>query len=128
MKLMTTITAAGALCVAAASVSAQEKVAISDLNWTGAKAIANVIKVVIEGPLGSEAEIIEGLSDQAIISAGMDKGDGSADVWTDMWMPNQQGPWDKFIEDAGTVAHNQPARSRCMCPATWPTRSSPSRT
>ncbi|WP_299049125.1 glycine betaine ABC transporter substrate-binding protein [uncultured Tateyamaria sp.] len=108
MKLMTTLTAAGALSIAAMGASAQEKVAISDLNWTGAKAIAHVIKTVIEGPLGSEAEIIEGLSDQAIIATGMDKGDGSADVWTDMWMPNQQGPWDRFIEDAGTVAHNQP--------------------
>lgn len=108
MKLMTTLTAAGALSIAAVGASAQEKVAISDLNWTGAKAIAHVIKTVIEGPLGSEAEIVEGLSDQAIIGAGMDKGDGSADVWTDMWMPNQQGPWDKYIEDAGTVAHNQP--------------------
>lgn len=108
MKLITTLTAAGALSVAAVGASAQEKVAISDLNWTGAKAIAHVIKTVIEGPLGSEAEIVEGLSDQAIIATGMDKGDGSADVWTDMWMPNQQGPWDRFIEDAGTVAHNQP--------------------
>lgn len=108
MKLMTTLTAAGALSVAAVGASAQEKVAISDLNWTGAKAIAHVIKTVIEGPLNSEAEIVEGLSDQAIIGAGMDKGDGSADVWTDMWMPNQQAPWDKYIEDAGTVAHNQP--------------------
>ena len=108
MKLMTTLTAAGALSVAAIGAQAQEKVAISDLNWTGAKAIAHVIKTVIEGPLNSEAEIVEGLSDQAIIATGMDKGDGSADVWTDMWMPNQQGPWDRFIEDAGTVAHNQP--------------------
>ncbi|MBY5935174.1 glycine/betaine ABC transporter substrate-binding protein [Tateyamaria omphalii] len=108
MKLITTLTAAGALSVAAVGASAQEKVAISDLNWTGAKAIAHVIKTVIEGPLNSEAEIVEGLSDQAIIGAGMDKGDGSADVWTDMWMPNQQAPWDKYIEDAGTVAHNQP--------------------
>ena len=108
MKLMKTLTAVAALSIGATGASAQEKVAISDLNWTGAKAIAHVIQAVINGPLGSEAEIIEGLSDQAIIGAGMDKGDGSADVWTDMWMPNQQGPWDKYIEDAGTVAHNQP--------------------
>lgn len=108
MKLFKTLTAVAALSLAATGASAQEKVAISDLNWTGAKAIAHVIRAVINGPLGSEAEIVEGLSDQAIISAGMDKGDGSADVWTDMWMPNQQGPWDKYIEDAGTVAHNQP--------------------
>ncbi|MEO0944523.1 MAG: glycine betaine ABC transporter substrate-binding protein [Pseudomonadota bacterium] len=108
MKLMKTLTAVAALTVGATGASAQERVAISDLNWTGAKAIAHVIQAVINGPLNSEAEIVEGLSDQAIIGAGMDKGDGSADVWTDMWMPNQQGPWDKFIEGAGTVAHNQP--------------------
>ena len=99
---------AAALALTAGTAAAQEKVAIADLNWTGAKAIAHVLKAVIEGPLGSEAEIVEGLSDQAIISAGMDKGDGSADVWTDMWMPNQQGPWDKYVEEAGTVAHNEP--------------------
>jgi len=100
-----------ALGLAATAGQAQaegETVAISDLNWTGAKAIAHVMKAVIEGPLGSEAVIVEGLSDQAIISAGMDKGDGSADVWTDMWMPNQQGPWDKYIVDAKTVDHNSP--------------------
>jgi len=108
MKLIKTLTAVTALSVGATSAMAQEKVAIADLNWTGAKAIAHVIQAVINGPLNSEAEIIEGLSDQAIISAGMDKGDGSADVWTDMWMPNQQGPWDKYIEGAGTVAHNTP--------------------
>ena len=67
------------MSVAATAAQAQEKVTISDLNRTGAKAIAHVIKAVIEGPLGSEAEIVEGLSDQAIIAEGMDKGDGSVD-------------------------------------------------
>lgn len=98
--------AALALCTSAAQ--AQEKVAISDLSWTGAKAIGNVLAAVINGPLGSEAEIIEGLSEQAIIAAGMDKGDGSVDVYTDMWMPNQQAIWDKYIDGAKSVAANQP--------------------
>lgn len=109
MKLIKTLSITTALTLAVSTGAfAQAKVSISDLNWTGAKAIAHVIKVIIEGPLGSEAEIIDGLSDQSIISAGMDKGDGSADVYTDMWMPNQQAIWDKFIVDAKTVAHNQP--------------------
>ena len=81
---------------------------ISDLNWTGATAIAHVIKAVIEGPLGFEAGIIDGLSDQAIIAEGMDKGDGSVDVYTDMWMPNQQAIWDKYIVEAQSVGHNEP--------------------
>ena len=94
-----------------APVHAQEKITISDLNWTGAKAIAHVIKAVIEGPLDSEAEIIPGLSDFAIIAEGMDKGDGSIDVFTDSWLPNHQDIWDKFIVESRTIAHNEPYRA-----------------
>ncbi len=110
MRTIRSIAAAAAISLSVGSYAhAQDAtVALSDLNWTGAKAIAHVLKAVIEGPLGSEAKIVKGLSDQAIVSAGMDKGDGSADVWTDMWMPNQSGPWNKYIRDAKTVDHNQP--------------------
>jgi len=99
---------ATALVLSASAVQAQEKVAISDLSWTGAKAIGHVLSTVINGPLGSEAEIIDGLSEQAVIATGMDKGDGSVDVYTDMWMPNQQAIWDKYIDEANSVAHNNP--------------------
>ncbi|MDE0114781.1 MAG: glycine/betaine ABC transporter substrate-binding protein [Albidovulum sp.] len=102
------IAAVASLVTANAGWAATEKVAISDLNWTGAKAIAHVIKAIVEGPLGSEAEIIDGLSDQSIVAAGMDKGDGSADVYTDMWMPNQQALWDKYVVEAQSVDHNSP--------------------
>ena len=110
MKLAKSLTVAAALSLVASTsaMAADAKVAISDLNWTGAKAIGHVIQAIITGPMGSEAEIVKGLSDQAIIGAGMDKGDGSADVWTDMWMPNQQGPWDKYIVENKTVDHNTP--------------------
>ncbi len=96
------------LMFGASNAIAQEKVRISDLSWTGAKAIGYVIKAVIDGPLGSEAEFVEGLSDQQIVAEGMDKGDGSVDVYTDMWMPNQQPIWDKYIVEAKSVAHNEP--------------------
>jgi len=99
---------AAALTLAAGTTQAQEKVNISDLSWTGAKAIGHVIAAVINGPLGSEAEIVDGLSEQAVVAAGMDKGDGSVDVYTDMWMPNQQALWDKYIDGAKSVATNNP--------------------
>lgn len=83
-------------------------VTIGDLTWTGATAIGHVIQAVIEGPLGSEAVIVEGLSDGSVIAAGMDKGDGSADVYTDLWMPNRQGLWDTYIDGAKTVGVNEP--------------------
>ncbi len=97
-----------ALLLGSGNALAQEKVRISDLNWNGAKAIGYVIKAVIEGPLGGEAEVVKGLSDQAIVAEGMDKGDGSVDVYTDMWMPNQQAIWDRYIVEAKSVAHNSP--------------------
>lgn len=94
---------------ASASASAADaKVTISDLSWTGAKAIGYVIQAVIEGPLDSEAEIKKGLSDGSVIAAGMDKGDGSADVYTDLWMPNRQAIWDKYVDGAKTVGYNKP--------------------
>ncbi len=99
---------AGSLSIMGTGAHAQEKVTISDLNWTGAKAIAHVIKAVIEGPLDSEAEIIPGLSDFAVIAEGMDKGDGSIDVFTDSWLPNHKDIWDKFIVESKTIAHNEP--------------------
>ncbi|MCY4540993.1 MAG: glycine/betaine ABC transporter substrate-binding protein [Rhodobacteraceae bacterium] len=94
--------------VQASSSADHVTVSIGDLTWTGAEAIAHVIKAVIDGPLGSEAVIVEGLSDGSVIAAGMDKGDGSADVYTDLWMPNRQGIWDNYVEGAMTVAVNEP--------------------
>lgn len=110
MKLTKVFTLSTALALGASSsaMAADAKVAISDLTWTGASAIGHVIQAVIQGPLGSEAEIIKGLSDGTIIAAGMDKGDGSADVYTDLWMPNRQAIWDKYIDGAKTVAANKP--------------------
>ena len=106
--MKTAVIAAALTAIASTGALAQAKVKISDLNWTGAKAIGHVIKAVIETRLGGEAEIVKGMSDQSIIAAGMDKGDGSVDVYTDMWMPNQQAIWDKYIKGAKTVAHNKP--------------------
>lgn len=110
MKQLKTIIVAAALSFTAANAAfaADAKVTIGDLTWDGAKAIAHVIKAVIEGPLDSEAEIVQGMSDGSAIAAGMDKGDGSVDVYTDLWMPNRQGIWDKYIEEAKSVGHNEP--------------------
>ena len=55
--------------------------------------LGHVIKAIINGPLRSEAVIVEGLSDGSFIAAGMDKADGPADVHADLWMPDRQGSW-----------------------------------
>ena len=110
MNSLKTVALAATLSLSASSyaLSADATVKIGDLSWTGAKAIGYVIKAVIEGPLQGEAEIVAGLTDGTVIAAGMDKGDGSADVYTDLWMPNRQGIWDKYIVEANSVGHNKP--------------------
>lgn len=99
---------AGLVLAATGAQAQDETVAIGDLSWTGAQAIGYVIQAVINGPLNSEAIIVEGLSDGSVIAAGMDRGDGSADVYTDLWMPNRQAIWDDFVDGAGTVGVNIP--------------------
>lgn len=107
MKLKTTATAL-ALALAATGATAQEKITLSDLSWNGAQAIGHVLSAIIEDEMGGEAEIVSGMNQAAVIMAGMDKGDGSIDVYTDMWMPNQQALWDEYIDGNQTVATNQP--------------------
>lgn len=110
MKLLKSLALSTALIAGSttAGLSADAKVTISDLTWTGAKAIGFVIQEIITGPMGMEAEIVEGMSDGSIIAAGMDKGDGSIDVYTDFWMPSRAGLWDKYIDGSATVAVNTP--------------------
>ena len=84
------------------------KITIASPAWTGATAIGHIIKAIIEGPMQGEAEVVQGMSDNAIIFAGMDKGDGGVDVHPDIWMPNDQADWDKYVDGAKSVAVNEP--------------------
>ena len=108
MKGLKSTVAAAALALAASGASAQEKVTFSDLSWNGAQAIGHVLSTIIEEKMGGDAEIVSGMNQAAVIMAGMDKGDGSIDVFTDLWMPNQQALWDEYIDGNGTVLTNSP--------------------
>lgn len=108
MTILKSTVAATALALAATGATAQEKVTFSDLSWNGAQAIGHVLSAIIEDKMGGDAEIVSGMNQAAVIMAGMDKGDGSIDVFTDLWMPNQQALWDEYIDGNGTVLTNKP--------------------
>jgi glycine betaine/proline transport system substrate-binding protein len=88
----------------AGSAAAAERIVIGELNWTGAIAVENVLKVVLEDYLDAEVEIIP--ADAPVMFAAMDKGDGSLDVYPELWMPNQAAGWAKYVEERGTVLVN----------------------
>ena len=94
---------AAALAVALSSTAAMaESVNIGAPAWTGAQAIAALIKEVVTVKIGGEAELVPG--DNAAIFAAMDSGKGDIDVHPDVWLPNQSSFTDKYVDGAGTVA------------------------
>jgi len=84
------------------SAATAEKVNIGAPAWTGAQAIAALIKEVVTTKMGSEAELVPG--DNAAIFAAMDAGKGDIDVHPDVWLPNQKSFTDKYVDGAHTVA------------------------
>lgn len=76
---------------------AADEVVLGELSWDGSRAIAHVLKAAIDQHLDHEARIIQ--AEPAVIFAAMDKGDGSIDVFTDLWMPNQAEKWARYIAE-----------------------------
>jgi len=90
-----------ALLIGSTSASAAESVNIGAPAWTGAQAIANLIKVVVETRIGGTAELVPG--NNAAIFQAMDQGKGDIDVHPDVWLPNQETFTKKYVDGAGTV-------------------------
>ncbi len=80
---------------------AAEKINIGAPNWTGAKAIANLVKVVVETKIGGEANLVPGSN--ATIFQGMDASKGDIDMHPDVWLPNQENFTKEFVDQKGTV-------------------------
>ena len=78
-----------------------ESVNIGAPAWTGAQAIAHLIKEVVVTKIGGTAELVPG--NNAAIFQAMDQGKGDIDVHPDVWLPNQETFTKKYVEEAGTV-------------------------
>ncbi len=87
--------------IAATPALAAEKVNIGAPNWTGAQAIAYLIKEVVESRIGGEAALVPG--NNANIFQAMDQGKGDIDVHPDVWLPNQESFTREYVDGKGTV-------------------------
>ena len=81
---------------------AQELVRIAEPNWASGRAMAGLIKVIIEDKLGGEVELVPGTN--AVIFKAMDRGKGEIDVHPDVWLPNQSNFTNEYVDTNNTVA------------------------
>jgi glycine betaine/proline transport system substrate-binding protein len=107
MKTMKFLLKPGTLCAVmavalAAPIQAQEVVNIAEPNWASGKAIAGLIKVIIDTKLGGKSELVPGTN--AVVFKGMDRGKGEIDVHPDVWLPNQANFTSEYVDDKKTVA------------------------
>lgn len=100
IKLKSMSVAAAMVLMTGPAVAA-EKVNIGVPSWTGAQAIANLLKVVVETRIGGQVELVPG--NNATIFQAMDQGKGDIDVHPDVWLPNQESFTKKYVDEAGTV-------------------------
>jgi len=74
---------------------AGEKVVIGEQSWTGAIAIQNIMKVVIEKYLGGDVSFLL-VAEEAMYPA-LDKGDGSIDVVPDLWSQHTTAMMNAYV-------------------------------
>lgn len=101
-KTLIMAVSAAALIASASTGFAAEKVNIGAPAWTGAQAIAHLIKEIVVTRIGGEANLVPG--NNASIFQAMDQGKGDIDVHPDVWLPNQESFTKKYVDGAGTVA------------------------
>lgn len=105
VKLMTqALYALFLICIATGAI-AQEVVRVAEPNWASGRAVAGLIKVIIEDKLGGRAELVPGTN--AVIFKAMDRGKGEIDVHPDVWLPNQLNFTSQYVTKNKTVSLSQ---------------------
>ena len=100
-KTIIGLTSGIAIGLASVPAMSAETVAIGMPSWTGAQAIANLLKVVVEEKIGGKATLVPG--NNSTIFQAMDQGKGDIDVHPDVWLPNQEAFTKKYVDGTGTV-------------------------
>lgn len=108
MRIMTkTMLAAGCWMTMTTGALAAD-VVLGVPNWASARATSNILKIVIEENLGLDVELQDGTN--VTIFEAMDR--GSINAHPQVWMPNQQNLYDKYVAERKSVIFNQkPAKA-----------------
>lgn len=88
--------------LAAPGIAAAEKLVIPDPNYASGRATAFAVKGIIEEALGLEVETVP-LTAVPVLWEAMSRGNGEVDIWTETWLPNQDAPKTKYVDEEKTV-------------------------
>ncbi|MGO3407699.1 ABC transporter substrate-binding protein [Marinomonas sp.] len=102
MKTIKTMTVAAVLSFNGVVAQAAD-LTIGVPSWPSAAATAYILKTVMEENLGLDVAMQSGSN--AVIFEAMDR--GSMDVHPEVWLPNQQNLYQKYIVERGTVLQNK---------------------
>ncbi len=112
-----TLLAASAALAAFFPVLAQANpITIADPGYATAQGTASVVKVLLEEQLGKQVETVKAGSVPVIWEA-LNRNGGEIDIWTDVWLPNQQALVDQYAGEGGKVklAANSYAGTQGYC-------------
>ncbi|MGB7391904.1 glycine betaine ABC transporter substrate-binding protein [Marinomonas sp.] len=101
IKAIKAMTIAAAIGVNGATAYAAD-MTIGVPGWPSGAATAYIIKTVMEDNLGLEVAMQSGTN--AVIFEAMDR--GSIDVHPQVWLPNQNNLYQKYVKERGTVLQN----------------------
>ncbi len=99
-KVATTLVMAFSLIAANVAYSS-DKVIIGQLNWGYSKIMTNIMKIVAEDNYGLQVDMVPG--NHAVFFKAMDQGKGEVDVHPEVWLPNNQGLVDQYVNENQTV-------------------------
>ncbi|WP_411032746.1 glycine betaine ABC transporter substrate-binding protein [Shinella sp. BYT-45] len=114
--LKTLLATSAALAVLFPALAQANPITVADPGYATAQGTAYVVKVLLEDQLGKEVEAVKAGSVPVIWEA-LNRNGGEIDIWTDVWLPNQQALVDQYAGEGGKVklAANSYAGTQGYC-------------
>lgn len=105
-----------ALAIIIPTVAQAAPITVADPGYATAQGTASVVKVLLEEQLGKEVATVKTGSVPVIWEA-LNRNSGEIDIWTDVWLPNQQALVDQYAGENGKVklAANSYAGTQGYC-------------
>lgn len=114
--MKTLLATSAALAVLLSAEAKAAPITVADPGYATAQGTAYVVKVLLEEQLGKEVEAVKASSVPVIWEA-LNRNGGEIDIWTDVWLPNQQALVDQYATEDGKVklAANSYAGTQGYC-------------